>query len=78
MTSRTGMHESDSPPSPPRFCRKTRCRLMMSDDDGVGDVSTIQTTPPFEHYLAGHIQKVHEMIADHTALTTLASHWLFS
>jgi hypothetical protein len=49
----------------------------MAHNNGVGDVSTIQTTPPFEIYLAAHVQKVHKMIADHTALTTLASHRLF-
>jgi hypothetical protein len=48
---------------------------VIADDDGVGDVSTIQTTPPCENYLAGHIQQVHKVIADHTALTTLALHW---
>ena len=47
----------------------------MAGDDGVGDVSTIQTAPSFENYLAAHIQKVHKVIADHTALTTLALHW---
>jgi hypothetical protein len=49
----------------------------MAHNDGVGDVSTIQTTPPCEIYLAAHVQKVHKMIADHVALTTLASHRLF-
>jgi hypothetical protein len=68
------MHESDTPPSPPRFRRRARCQLVMAHNNGVGDVSTIQTTPPFEIYLAAHIQNVHKMIADHTALTTLASH----
>ena len=68
------MHESDTPPAPPRFRRRARCQLVMTHNDGVGDVSTIQTTPPFEIYLAAHIQNVHKMIADHTALTTLASH----
>lgn len=47
----------------------------MAGDDGVGDVSTIQTAPSFENYLAAHIHKVHKVIADHTALTTLALHW---
>lgn len=75
-SSRTSMHESAAPPTPPRFCRNTRCRPVMADDDGVGDVPTIQTTPSFENYLAAHIQKVHKVIADHTALTTLALHWL--
>jgi len=71
------MHESDSPPAPPRFRRRARCQLVMAHNNGVGDVSTIQTTPPFEIYLAAHVQKVHKMIADHTALTTLTSHRLF-
>lgn len=71
------MHESDSPPAPPRFRRRARCQLVMAHNNGVGDVSTIQTTPPFDIYLAAHVQKVHKMIADHTALTTFASHRLF-
>ncbi len=49
----------------------------MAHNDGVGDVSTVQTTPPFEIHLAAAVQKVHKMIADHTALTTLAPHRLF-
>ena len=49
----------------------------MAHNDGVGDVSTVQTTPPFEINLAAGVQKVHKMIADHIALTTLASHRLF-
>jgi hypothetical protein len=49
----------------------------MAHNDGVGDVSTVQTTPPFEINLAAGVQKVHKMIADHIALTTLASHGLF-
>jgi len=48
----------------------------MAHNNWVGDLSTIQTTPPFEIYLAAHIQNVYKMIADHTALTTLASHRL--
>ena len=71
------MHESDFPPAPPRFRRRVCCQLVMAHNNGVGDVSTIQTTPPFELYLAAHVQKVHKMIAGHTALTTLASHRLF-
>jgi len=71
------MHESDSPPTPPRFRRSARCELVMAHNDGVGDVSTVQTTPPFEINLAAGVQKVHKMIADHIALTTLASHGLF-
>src|SRR5712692_4497227 len=71
------MHESDSPPAPPRFRRSARCELVMAHNDGVGDVSTVQTTPPFEINLAAGVQKVHKMIADHIALTTLASHRLF-
>lgn len=71
------MHETDSPPTPPRFCRNARCQLVMAHNDGVGDVSTIQTTPPFEIYFAAHVPKVHKLIADHIALTTLASHRLF-
>jgi hypothetical protein len=49
----------------------------MSLNHGVGDVSTIQTPPPVEHHLAGHIQKIRKMIADHISLTTLALHWHF-
>jgi hypothetical protein len=49
----------------------------MAHNDGVGDVSTIQTTPPFEIHLTADVQNVHKMIADHIALTTLASHRLF-
>jgi hypothetical protein len=49
----------------------------MAHNHGVGDVSTVQTTPPFEINLAAGVQKVHKMIADHIALTTLASHGLF-
>lgn len=71
------MHETDSPPAPPRFRRNACCQLVMAHNDGVGDVSTIQTTPPLEIYLAAPVQKVHKMIADHIALTTLASHRLF-
>src|SRR6266849_2424025 len=71
------MHESDSPPAPPRFRRSARCELVMAHNDGVGDVSTIQTTPPFEINLAAGVQKVQKMIADHIALTTLASHGFF-
>src|SRR5205823_5110014 len=73
---RNAMHESDVPPAPPRFRRRARCQLVMAHNNWVGDLSTIQTTPPFEIYLAAHIQNVHKMIADHTALTTLASHRL--
>jgi len=50
---------------------------MVPHNHGVGDVSTIQTPPPVEHHLAGHIQKIHKMIADHISLTTLALHWHF-
>src|SRR5467141_3614870 len=71
------MHESDSPPAPPRFRRSTSCELVMAHNDGVCDVSTVQTTPPFEVNLAAGVQKVHKMIADHIALATLASHRLF-
>ena len=71
------MHESDSPPAPPRFRWRARWQLVMAHNHRVGDVSTIQTTPPFEVYLAAHVQKVHKMIADHTTLTTLASHRFF-
>src|SRR5713226_2031439 len=71
------MHESDSPPTPPRFRRSARCELVMAHNDWVGDVSTVQTTPPFEINLTAGVQKVHKMIADHIASTTLASHVLF-
>lgn len=77
-SSRTGMHEGDRPPAPLRFHRTTWCHLVMTHDDGVGDVSAVQTTPPSEIHLAAHVQDVHKMIADHIALTTLASHKLFS
>ncbi len=75
--SRTGMHERDSPPTPLRLRRSDRCQLVMAHNDGVGDVSTIQTTPPFEIYLAAHVPKVNKMISDHPAMTSLASHRLF-
>jgi hypothetical protein len=50
----------------------------MADDDGVCDVSTIQTTPPVEIQLTAPVQKVYKMIPDHPALTTLTSHGVFS
>src|SRR6185295_5822288 len=40
-SSRTGMHESASPPAPLRFRRSARCRLVMTRNDGVGDVSAV-------------------------------------
>lgn len=72
------MHEGDRPPAPIRFHRTTWCHLVMAHDGRVGDVSAVQTTPPSEIHLAAHVQDVHKMIADHIALTTLASHKVFS
>jgi hypothetical protein len=50
----------------------------MAHNDWVGDSSAVQTTPPSEIHLAAPVQDVHKMIADHIALTTLASHKVFS
>jgi hypothetical protein len=49
----------------------------MTDNDGVGDVSAIQTPPPIEIQLTAPIQNVHKMVADHPALASLASHGCF-
>lgn len=73
-SSRTGMHDRGCPPAPPRFLRSACPQLMMTYNDGIGDVSTIQTTPPLEIQLTAPIQEIHKMIADQTTLTTLASH----
>src|SRR5262245_15054829 len=73
---RDGLHHTDSPPTPLRFRRNARCQLLMTDNDRIGDISTIQTTPPHEIQLTAPIQEVQKMIPDHTTLTTLASHRL--
>ena len=50
---------------------------MMAHDHGINDVSAVQTTPPFEVQLAAHVQDIHELVPDHIALTTLASHAVY-
>jgi hypothetical protein len=50
---------------------------MMVHDHGIDDVSAVQTTPPFEIQLAAHVQDIHELVPDHIALTTLASHAVY-
>src|SRR5512141_1688573 len=70
------MHENGSPPAPIRFRRGACCRLTMAHNEGVSDVSAVQTTPPFEVHLAADIQNVHKMFVDHIALTPFASHTL--
>lgn len=71
------MYESDSPPAPPRLCRYTLCRLVMAHNHRVGDIPTIQTPPPVEYDVTGHIQQIYKVIANHISLTTLALHWHF-
>ena len=71
------MHESVPPPAPLRFCGTVRYRLVMTRDDGVGDVSAVQTTPSFEIHLTADVQNIHKMIRDQAALTALASHTRF-
>jgi hypothetical protein len=52
--------------------------MVMLHNDRVGDIPTIQAAPPDEIHLAACVQNVHEMIMDHMALATLASHTCFS
>jgi len=74
---RAGVYDRDSPPPPPRLRRNVGRQLVMADNDGVRDVSAIQTPPPTEIQLTAPVQNVHKMIADHPALTSLASHGCF-
>jgi hypothetical protein len=74
---RAGVYDRGSPPPPPRLRRNVGRQLVMADNDGVRDVSAIQTPPPTEIQLTAPVQNVHKMIADHPALTSLASHGCF-
>lgn len=71
------MHESIPPPAPLRFCGSVHYRLVMTRDDGVSDVSAVQTTPSFEIHLAADVMNINKMIGDQAALTALASHTPF-
>lgn len=73
-----GKTGAKSCPAPFRSRHFAYGRVTMVGNHRINDVPTVQAAPAVECHFAAHIHDVQEEVYDHTTLTTLTLHMVFS